>query len=690
MIQNQTLAKSEKTHVRTLFSLCKYRDKERSAALENLWARFDARQDLEHRVPMFHISARYWEGRWLKDALKNKNAKVSNQEQLKRAMMLGVVIVATTHKIQGLGKTQTADLLVMDEAGQCLPEVAVSCLALCKTAVFVGDTKQLQPISLLSAEKVDQIAGLFGIKPHQLPPSFNSRTGSAMTVAQKGTHLYDGGEDCGITLLYHYRCHPAIIGYCNQLLYRGAMHIVRENTPTLSTLPPMSWVDVSGTKPQAQGSSWTNEAEILEIVRWIEYSHQKLCTAYGKPLDQILAIITPLSPQAKLGKKILQEKLSACIASDVLDRMIIGTVHQLQGAERPIVIFSLVQQLKSNPSIFADRDGGFLMNVAVSRAKDAFIVFAERATLKPTKFDKTSEIKASNGPIAQLGEYLCAHGTRLYPRSLVIVEAPNKKASIKRALGLQIEVLATQGNLMASEFRPDGTLTWTLTSEVPKDFVPSLVTQNGLLDEIVIATDDDIAGELIGWQVATLASEYLPPTIPVRRMRFHSMESDELQLSFQIAGKNFDTSMLSAALLRECARHHDKNIFESLLPKTQYVSAPRRDLIAAVASVSQETRQSLMLTIADDQGNEYTGFVPVDGSALAEPQTFTDVEAKVLAKNLVNSKLELRTTQSVTQIPELYPSSTTLRILSVAADELNILPWDAQDHLNALYQEGGN
>lgn len=678
------LLPGEASTLRSLLQLCGKYPIRQSTALDQLWARFDSRQDLEHRVPLFHLAARYWEGRWITDT-RNPKAGFDHAQRLQRLMMLGVIVVATTHRIAKLGKYVKADLLVMDEAGQCSPEVAVSALAVCETAVFVGDTKQLQPISLMTQEKIDQIARQFGIVPSALPKSLNPCGVSGMAVAQRGTHLRDDGDDPGVTLLYHYRCHPTIIGYCNDLLYKGRMHIVRRNEPTLCALPPMSWVDVASSTPTRKGTSWTNDGEISEVIQWIEQSHQALCMAYAKPLDQILAVITPLAAQAFRAKELMTERLGPLLGKDVIERMTIGTVHRLQGAERPVVAFSLVQQISCTPSLFADRDGGFLMNVAVSRAKDAFIVFADRATLNPALSDEKRSRKAGNGPVAQLGAYMRHHGTRLYPRSLVIVEAPGKVKAIKTALGLRVAVLATSGTLMQSHLTPQGELTW---DAPPETFLDGLRVHNGLLDEVVIATDDDLAGEMIGWQVATLAATNLTPALPVRRMRFHAMEAIQLRQSYQLAGANFDTAMLSAALLRECARHHDKTVFEQAMPGQSYVSAPRRDLTAVVERESRDQGQCVYVAAKDAQGTMFEGFIPENGSTLATPKLLPTVEAHALVKTLRDTTISPQALKTIEQIPPLYPPSTTLRILSLAADELGIAPWEAQEHLNALYQEG--
>ena len=61
--------------------------------------------------------------------------------------------------------------------------------------------------------------------------------------------------------------------------------------------------------------------------------------------------------------------------------MTVGTVHSLQGAERPLVIFS--------PTYSQDADGGFMdrsrsmLNVGVSRAKDNFLVFGDMSIFNP-------------------------------------------------------------------------------------------------------------------------------------------------------------------------------------------------------------------------------------------------------------------------------------------------------------------
>lgn len=684
----------------------------RKQATDILIARMEAYCDLKYRIPLFHLAARYWEGRWLLSQ-KDTESK-TNADHVHERMMLGVIIVATTHKLQSLGRLSTADYLIMDEAGQCAPEIAVGTLSLTNRAIMVGDTRQLQPIDTLTgADTVRQTARLVGIMPDDLPDALNPHGGSGMTVAQRACGLEDGTGEAGITLLFHYRCHPQIIEYCNQLLYAGMIIPVRKNIPNLSGIPPMSWVDVENetilpnhteqhvwgpdttTGPQKIGSSWKNQSEIDAIIHWVKDSHKELTATYGKPLDQVLAIITPLAGQAESIEKAVKARLSGIIDEPTLKKMIVGTVHKLQGAERPVVIFSLVQHNSLSPNLFADRDGGFLMNVAVSRAKDSFIIFAQRSTLAPTLSDQgRKNADQIDTPVGKLGQYLSEAGTRLYPRSLVIIEAPGKAGAVQKALGSKVAVVATKGYLKQSRPRPDGSLEWDLIEESTKSVLYAMHTHRGLLDDLVIATDDDIAGELIGMQAAELAAEALGTDLPVRRMRFHDLTDRPLQIAYQTAGIDFDVDMFAAALLREMARHQDEENFKKHYPTEAYISAQQRAALSALGEMGDDPEEGRIITqLENAAGSRMMGFVVAENGTLARPARFTAEDAaqrlqRIQALSESGEPLSPDGFSHVEQIPGIYPPSTTARILALAADELHIKPWTAQEHLNAMYQQG--
>jgi len=64
----------------------------------------------------------------------------------------------------------------------------------------------------------------------------------------------------------------------------------------------------------------------------------------------------------------------------------LGTVHALQGAERNIILFSSVYSDADEGGMFFEKDNKpNMLNVAVSRAKDSFILFGDTRIFDATK-----------------------------------------------------------------------------------------------------------------------------------------------------------------------------------------------------------------------------------------------------------------------------------------------------------------
>lgn len=84
-----------------------------------------------------------------------------------------------------------------------------------------------------------------------------------------------------------------------------------------------------------------------------------------------------------------------------------GTVHSLQGAERPIVLFSVV--ISPQDSLMFLNSKYNLLNVAISRAKDYFIVFGNMNVLSLT----------TNTPLGNLGQWLLSNSNSELNNSFV-------------------------------------------------------------------------------------------------------------------------------------------------------------------------------------------------------------------------------------------------------------------------------
>ncbi|KAB3166037.1 DNA helicase, partial [Escherichia coli] len=129
----------------------------------------DELADTQIRFPAFLLTTHYWEGRWLIDMAniddlqeeKKKKGAKGVTARWQRRMKLTPCVVMTCYMLPGNMQISEykgqrkfeksylydfADLLIVDEAGQVLPEVAAASFALAKKALVIGDTEQIPPI----------------------------------------------------------------------------------------------------------------------------------------------------------------------------------------------------------------------------------------------------------------------------------------------------------------------------------------------------------------------------------------------------------------------------------------------------------------------------------------------------------------------------------------------------------------
>ncbi len=366
-------------------------------------SKIDSFMDCEIRFPLFLLATHYWEGRWLMemdkvlpnaDAEKRRTGRKSVIPRWHRRMMLTPCAVATfatlPSKMTCSVKRGNAfvddylyefiDLLIIDEAGQVLPEVAAPSLALAKQALVVGDSQQIEPIS--NIQKMTDLGNLvkFGVVPAEmdeatlasvLSSGFLSHTGSVMACAQNACQYQPYPDlDRGLYLFEHRRCFDEIIAFSNALCYQGHLEPMR-GLATNAGLPPLGYLHIDGATFSAGGSRF-NPTEARTIAAWLAAQRASLEARYNDKLEAILAIVTPFGRQAR---ELRQACAAVGIQTEGFAAITIGTVHALQGAERPIVLFS--------PVYTKGADGGFIdlspsmLNVATSRAKDSFIVFGD-------------------------------------------------------------------------------------------------------------------------------------------------------------------------------------------------------------------------------------------------------------------------------------------------------------------------
>jgi superfamily I DNA and/or RNA helicase len=246
------------------------------------------------------------------------------------------IILSTTFSSCNSLIGEKYDYLIMDEASQV--DVATGALALscAKNAVIVGDLKQLpNVITNDMKKKCDTI-----FKSYNLPQGYsfseNSFLKSVCSILPNAPQSL---------LREHYRCHPKIIGFCNQKFYDNKLTIMTEDFGEPDTLTFFKTV-VGDLK-----RDHINQ-------RQIDVTIQEALPLLRNVNPQDVGIIAPYRSQVSAIKQQLESNLIE-----------VDTVHKFQGREKDTILLTTVDDVVTGFS-----DDPYLLNVAISRAKKQLIL----------------------------------------------------------------------------------------------------------------------------------------------------------------------------------------------------------------------------------------------------------------------------------------------------------------------------
>ncbi len=264
--------------------------------------------------------------------------------------------------------------LLIDEAGQAVPQAAVGAIMRTKRAVIVGDPMQIEPIVSLSSNLTQNICKQFQVDPDR----FNAPNASVQTLADSASSYFTefeskyGSRSVGVPLLVHRRCSEPMFSIANAVAYDHLMVQAKRSgaSSIRDCLGPSSWFDISAESEE----KWCQEEgeKLLELLFKL-----KATTAPD------LFVVTPFRIVGEHIRKVIKESriLYAWGENEdsewVSDR--VGTVHVMQGREAEAVIFVLGAPSKDHSG--ARKWAGSkpnLLNVAVTRAKEAIYVIGNR------------------------------------------------------------------------------------------------------------------------------------------------------------------------------------------------------------------------------------------------------------------------------------------------------------------------
>ena len=268
--------------------------------------------------------------------------------------------------------------LLVDEAGQAVPQAAVGAIMRAKRSIVVGDPLQIPPVVSLPEKLNAAICKFFDIDQIEWSaPAASTQTLADQASRFKSTFVTDVGDrEVGLPLLVHRRCQNPMFDVSNSIAYAGQMvHAVgpKRHGPIGLALGRSRWIDVNG---DAETKWCPDEGDA--VVRML-----KELAASGITNPDVF-IITPFKiVEQKMRRRLDSETdlLRAFgVKLDEWSRDRVGTIHTFQGREADTVILLLGapkasqqrarQWAASPPNI---------INVAVSRAKQNLYVVGSAA-----------------------------------------------------------------------------------------------------------------------------------------------------------------------------------------------------------------------------------------------------------------------------------------------------------------------
>ena len=258
------------------------------------------------------------------------------------------------------------DILVIDEASQCDVASALPLILRAKQIVVIGDPKQLRHISHVKVGEELAIKRHLGLS-------------GAVHLKYVESSLWDYarywlpwcGDDRPCVLENHYRCHPDIIGYSNEMFYGdlavGGLRVCTSYDVGRKLPQGIIWKDVQG-RQKSDGVN-VNEEEARFAVE-IAYKCAKSSN------EATIGIVTHFKDQAKI--------INEMIPADLRDRIVVDTVHKFQGDEKDVMVYSPVVTTNSPEKKirWIDLSQPNLVNVAVTRARRLLIVVGDRKYIK--------------------------------------------------------------------------------------------------------------------------------------------------------------------------------------------------------------------------------------------------------------------------------------------------------------------
>lgn len=299
-------------------------------------------------------------------------------QHLLNTLFLVTPVISTTFASVGrfladIDDENSLGQLIIDEAGQATPQMAIGALWRFKKSIIVGDPKQVEPIvtaEVNAIKKIFRTDGLAGYMDKSL-----SVQSFADTINPYGAYLEQEDQDdlwVGCPLVVHRRCIDPMFSISNQLSYANTMlsQTGKPKSESDFVYSKSYWVEVSG-KENGNKDHHVKE-QALKAIEIVDAAFSK---TNGTPDIYLISPFTSVvNGFKKLMSKESKHKNTECMKEWLSENC--GTVHKFQGKEAKEVIFLLGCDENAIGAVKWVNDN--IVNVATTRAKYRLYTIGDR------------------------------------------------------------------------------------------------------------------------------------------------------------------------------------------------------------------------------------------------------------------------------------------------------------------------
>ncbi len=268
------------------------------------------------------------------------------------------------------------DQAIVDEAGQITPHQPFPLLVRSRRAMFLGDPWQLEPIVPLSDSDKDLYRAQAFFARQLTDADYDCYSPTALSAYHRaaGGSGRVGDLGNGIILKYHYRSVPEIARFISQLCYP---EMIIKTSPS----PSLLGANLIACHVEGQHIDHVNQAEIEVVKVLIKELLEAGYSLNSNDNSHTIGVISPYRRQADALTSSLRSGWSDFPTNNM------GTVHTFQGGQKSVIILS-TRQCHSKDSLWFINRRPNLLNVAVSRARELFILVGNLERLRAGEYSK--------------------------------------------------------------------------------------------------------------------------------------------------------------------------------------------------------------------------------------------------------------------------------------------------------------